>query len=81
MIECELEMAAFVRAEARRCDETIRALVVDVEDLMVVLGEMDVYVVCMWWLWVICVVVSLVCWDCEWWEARKVKAKARRLAT
>ena len=80
-IERELEMAAFARAEARRCDETTRALVADVEDLTVALGETDAHVARMRWLWAIRAVVSLVRWDRERREARKAKAKARRLAT
>jgi len=80
-IERELEMAAFARAEMRRCDETTRALVADVADLTLALGETDARVARMRWLWAIRAVVSLVRWDRERREARKAKAKARRLAT
>ena len=80
-IEREQEMAAFARAEMRRCDETTRALVADVEDLTLALGETDARVARMRWLWAIRAVVSLVRWDRERGEARKAKAKARRLAT
>jgi len=80
-IERERETATFARAEARRCDELTRALVADVEDLTLALGETDAHIARMRWLWAIRAVLSLVRWDRERKEARKAKAKARRLAT
>jgi len=78
-IEREQAVVAFAREQMRTFDEDVGALTRDVRDLMLALGEAHADQTRARWRWAIKTVVSIVRADRERREAKRAKARARRL--
>jgi len=78
-IEREQAVVAFAREQMRSFDEDVGALTRDVRDLMLALGEAHADQTRARWRWAIKAVVSIVRADRERREAKRAKARARRL--